>query len=59
MNEATKKALESSGLIDYFTNLPASHQREYLSWINDAKKPETQQKRINKMLDMLKSKKNR
>jgi uncharacterized protein YdeI (YjbR/CyaY-like superfamily) len=36
--------------------LAPSHQKEYLQWINEAKKQETQEKRIAKMIEMLKAK---
>jgi uncharacterized protein YdeI (YjbR/CyaY-like superfamily) len=29
-----------------FESLPPSHQREYLAWIEQAKRPETRQRRI-------------
>ena len=29
-----------------FDALPPSHQREYIKWIEEAKKPETRQRRI-------------
>jgi uncharacterized protein YdeI (YjbR/CyaY-like superfamily) len=36
-----------------FAQLPASHQREYLKHINEAKKPETRARRIESMLARL------
>ena len=33
--------------------LPPSHRREYLEWINDAKRPETRRRRIDKAIRML------
>jgi DNA repair photolyase len=36
-----------------FEKLAPSHQREYLKWIESAKKPETRQRRIGRMLTML------
>ncbi|MFM8369777.1 MAG: YdeI/OmpD-associated family protein, partial [Chloroflexota bacterium] len=30
------------------------HQREYIKWVEEAKKAETRAKRIQKMMDMLK-----
>jgi len=56
MNDSTIKSLKEAGLLDYFKHLPPSHQKEYLSWINEAKKQETGQKRIVKMIEMLKAK---
>jgi uncharacterized protein YdeI (YjbR/CyaY-like superfamily) len=52
-----KQALLVAGLLDYFENLAASHQKEYLNWILEAKKVDTKQKRITKTIEMLKSKK--
>ncbi len=36
-----------------FQALSYSHQREYLDWINEAKKPETRSRRIEKCIAML------
>jgi len=33
--------------------LPPSHRREYLEWINEAKRPETRRRRIDKAIGML------
>ena len=38
---------------DAFQALPASHQREYISWITEAKKPETQRRRAEKTVKMV------
>ena len=38
----------------FFDKLSYTHQREYVNWIEDAKKVETRQNRILKMMDMLK-----
>ncbi|NWF62910.1 MAG: YdeI/OmpD-associated family protein [Chloroflexi bacterium] len=37
-----------------FNNLPPSHQREYIKWVEEAKKAETRVRRVQKMLEMLK-----
>ena len=37
-----------------FEKLSYTHQREYVTWINEAVKAETQQRRIVKMLELLK-----
>jgi len=42
-----------AGLLDTFKKLPPSHRKEYIKWIDEAKKPETRHKRIQKMLIML------
>jgi uncharacterized protein YdeI (YjbR/CyaY-like superfamily) len=36
-----------------FQNLPLSHQRQYISWIISAKRPETRQKRLVQAITML------
>lgn len=36
-----------------FEGLSYTHQKEYVQWINDAKRPETRQKRLHKTLEML------
>ena len=56
MDKAIRNALESAMLLDYFEKLPPSHRKEYIGWIQAAKKEETQQKRIAKMIEMLKAK---
>ena len=48
--------LAKAGLEDIFNKLPSSHQKEYIKWIEEAKKPETRRKRIQKMLEMVKRK---
>ncbi|GAB4497500.1 MAG: hypothetical protein OHK003_06300 [Anaerolineales bacterium] len=40
-----------------FENLSPSHQREYIKWVEEAKKAETRVKRVQKMMDMLKQSK--
>jgi len=39
-------ALAESGLTEVFGKLTYSHQREYVSWIDEAKRPETRAKRV-------------
>lgn len=41
-----------------FDNLSPSHQREYIKWVEEAKKAETRARRIQKMLEMLKQDRN-
>jgi hypothetical protein len=36
-----------------FTRLAYSHQKEYVRWINDAKRPETRQERIQRTIELL------
>lgn len=48
------KAMESyKGLTDFFYSLAFSHKREYVEAIAEAKKPETRQRRIDKMIEMV------
>jgi uncharacterized protein YdeI (YjbR/CyaY-like superfamily) len=51
-----RKALNESNIQSVFESLPPSHRREYLKWIEEAKKPETRASRIQKMCQMLQSK---
>jgi Bacteriocin-protection, YdeI or OmpD-Associated/Domain of unknown function (DUF1905) len=43
----------------YFDKLSYTHQREYVTWIESAKKIETRHNRITKTIEMLKQKKTR
>ncbi len=38
---------------DFYEKLSYTHQREYVNWINDAKREETRLRRIAKMIEML------
>ncbi len=49
-------ALKAAGLADFFRDCTGPHQNEYLSWINEAKRPETRQTRIAKAVQMLSAK---
>ena len=52
--EEVQKALGKQKKIkDYFDSLPYSHKKEYVVWIEDAKKPETRATRVKKMIAML------
>jgi hypothetical protein len=42
----------------YFDRLSYTHQKEYVSWIKEAKRDQTRQKRIQQTIDMLKQGKN-
>jgi hypothetical protein len=48
-------ALAEARLREAFDRLSYSHRREHVNAINDAKKPETRQRRISKALEMLKA----
>jgi len=39
-------ALKAGGLEEFFAGCTNSHRREYLKWIDEAKRPDTRQKRI-------------
>ena len=45
--------IENTDASDFFKNLPYSHQREYVTWINEAKRPETRERRIDRTIGML------
>jgi uncharacterized protein YdeI (YjbR/CyaY-like superfamily) len=46
-------ALQTAGLADFFAGCTAPHQREYLKWIGEAKRPATRAARIAKAMKML------
>jgi uncharacterized protein YdeI (YjbR/CyaY-like superfamily) len=56
MPDDIQAALNEAGLAERFAALPPSHQREYLRWVNEAKRPETRAKRLVKMCQMLAAK---
>ncbi len=47
------QALKAAKLLDKWQTWSYSHQREDLAWIEEAKRPETRQKRIAKLLEVL------
>jgi hypothetical protein len=51
LKKAFKTVKEAKG---FFEKLSYTHQREYVMWINEAKKEETRQNRIAKAIEMLK-----
>lgn len=51
-----KKAFITAKLLPYFESLAYSHRKEYMMWINDAKKEETRLKRIGLAIEKLASK---
>jgi bacteriocin resistance YdeI/OmpD-like protein/uncharacterized protein DUF1905 len=53
VSEDIKRALKQAGFLEAFEKLAFSHRREYIRWIDEAKKPETRINRINKMSEML------
>lgn len=48
-----REALERRGLMEAYRERPAYQQNDYLGWIARAKRPETQKKRLTRMLDEL------
>ncbi|HVX24562.1 MAG TPA: YdeI/OmpD-associated family protein [Candidatus Saccharimonadales bacterium] len=51
--EDAKAALKSADLLEYFEGLAYTHRKEYVRWVEEAKKPETRANRIQKMCEML------
>jgi uncharacterized protein YdeI (YjbR/CyaY-like superfamily) len=49
------EALAAAGLRERFDAMPPSHRREHISAIDEAKKPETRQRRIEKALEMIRT----
>jgi len=54
MPDYISKALNINELIQDYLNRPAYQQNDYIGWIEQAKRDETKQKRLNQMLDELK-----
>ena len=53
--EGLKRAFQSEKEAKaFFEKLSYTHQKEYVTWINDAKKEETRQARVIKTIEMLK-----
>ena len=50
-DELTRAISTSPGAADAWQALPASHQREYLRWIEEAKTAETREKRVVKTIE--------
>ena len=49
-----EKLIRKEGLLPVFEKLSYTHRKEYCRWITDAKKEETQLKRLGKAIEMLK-----
>ena len=45
--------LMKAGLSEFFDGCTAAHQREYLNWIEEARRPETRKARIGQAMTML------
>lgn len=50
-----RQALEPAGLAEVFSRLAYSHQKEYIDWITESKRPETRTRRIEKAVEMLRA----
>jgi hypothetical protein len=50
------QAFADAKILEAFQKFSYSHQREWNNWIEDAKKPETRQRRIQKVIEEVKSK---
>jgi len=48
--EDVKAAIEGEGMWEAFASQSYSHKKEQMLWINEAKRPETRQRRIEKLL---------
>jgi len=53
MPDYIREALESHGLMEAYRARPPYQQNDYIGWITRAKRIETQEKRLNQMLDEL------
>ena len=53
MPEYIREALESRGLLQAYQSRPPYQRNDYIGWITRAKRPETQEKRLNQMLKEL------
>ncbi|TVR53315.1 MAG: hypothetical protein EA421_11615 [Gemmatimonadales bacterium] len=53
MPKFVKRALEERGLMEDYKERPAYQQNDYVGWIAEAKKSETQERRLQQMLDEL------
>jgi len=48
-----REALDARALRDAYNTRPPYQRNDYIGWITRAKRPETQQKRLDQMLDEL------
>jgi uncharacterized protein YdeI (YjbR/CyaY-like superfamily) len=53
MPDAVRDALEERGLMEAYRARPAYQQNDYIGWITGARQPETQNRRLQQMLDEL------
>jgi uncharacterized protein YdeI (YjbR/CyaY-like superfamily) len=50
-----RAALDEAGIAQAFLALGHSHQREYVSWIDEAKRPETRARRIAQAVERIRA----
>lgn len=55
MPDEVRVALDKTGLQAAYDARPPYQRNDYLMWINQAKRPETKQKRLDQMLDELRA----
>ncbi len=53
MPDFIREMLESHGMMDAYRARPPYQQNDYIGWITRARRVETQEKRINQMLEEL------
>jgi uncharacterized protein YdeI (YjbR/CyaY-like superfamily) len=53
MPEYIREALESRRLMEAYRARPPYQQNDYIGWVTRAKRTETQEKRLNQILDEL------
>jgi uncharacterized protein YdeI (YjbR/CyaY-like superfamily) len=53
MPDYIREALESRGVMEAYRARPPYQQNDYIGWITRAKRIETQEKRLNQMLEEL------
>jgi hypothetical protein len=53
-NDLSKELKKNKEVKAFFDKLSYSHKREYVTWITEAKKEETRQRRVLKTIEMLK-----
>jgi len=53
MPDFFREALESRGLMEAYNVRPPFQRNDYIGWVTRAKRPETQEKRLNQMLEEL------
>ena len=54
-SDITEALRSNTAALSAFEGLPPSHKREYLNWIDEAKKADTRQRRIAGMIERLTS----